>query len=349
MKTPISLTDYFRATLQSGSMDDVLTEEQRSEQDRLQSSMPEATGGIIVPWFERRGLDVTGGTSGGQYLNATNVPEVGLGLRDNDVLAGLGTRYFLGMNGNVNLPKAKPTIVASWTSETGAQTDGTELFATLNPTPQRVSAQITVSSQFLLQNPNAEAFLRAELPAAIAEAIQQVAINGAGSGSNQPVGILGTANIGSVVGGTNGLAPTYQNLLDLEYAPANAKANIKRFGWLVSPKARRKLRGTFLNGTGSDPVWDATQAYSLLGSPAGVTTAVPDTLTKNTSVGICSALIFGNFAELFVVVWGAGITFEVLTSVPYAKAGQVLVVATAFVSTGVRSPESFAAMTDALC
>ena len=67
------------------------------------------------------------------------------------------------------------------------------------------------------------------------DAIDTAAINGSGS-SNQPLGILNTSGIGSVAGGTNGLAPTLDHLLDLKKEVAVDNADVASCGYLTNAK-----------------------------------------------------------------------------------------------------------------
>ena len=71
--------------------------------------------------------------------------------------------------------------------------------------------------------------------ALLADAIDTAAINGSG-GSNQPTGILNTSGIGSVAGGTNGLAPTLDHLLDLKKEVAVDNADVASCGYLTNAK-----------------------------------------------------------------------------------------------------------------
>ena len=66
-------------------------------------------------------------------------------------------------------------------------------------------AKMLESLMSLQSTPDIEQLIRADV-ALLADAIDTAAING-GGGSNQPAGILNTTGIGSVAGGTNGLAP----------------------------------------------------------------------------------------------------------------------------------------------
>ena len=73
--------------------------------------------------------------------------------------------------------------------------------------PKTVGAYSKFSRLIELQGtPDIEQLIRADFVALLADAIDSAAINGSGS-SNQPLGILNTTGIGSVAGGTSGLAP----------------------------------------------------------------------------------------------------------------------------------------------
>ena len=82
-----------------------------------------------------------------------------------------------------------------------------------------------------------EQLIRADFVALIAEAIDTAAINGSGS-SSQPTGILQTSGIGSVAGGTNGLAPTLDHLLDLKKEVAVDNADVATCGFLDERQSR---------------------------------------------------------------------------------------------------------------
>lgn len=300
----------------------------------------------------RAAMSATGTTSvtgdqGGMTIG-TDVPDIGTALRDNLVVEKLGARVLGGLRDNINLPRASVSMTAEWLSENATANDTADTFATLNLKPKRVTASMPVSDQLLAQGENFEAFIRADLMAALAVEIQRVVIGGTGS-SNQPLGILNTSGIGSVVGGTNGAAPTLAHLSSLEYAvTGTGKADRGNLGWLLSPYVRKKLRQTFINGTGSDCLFPHSSANALLGHAAGVTPGAPDNLTKGTASGVCSSIIFGEFSELFIGLWGPGIIVNAIRDTTLGVKGQTLLIATAYVDCGVRSPAAFAAMNDAL-
>jgi HK97 family phage major capsid protein len=83
---------------------------------------------------------------------------------------------------------------------------------------------------------------------------------------------------------------------------------------------------------------------TMLGLPCGMSNQVPSNLVKGTSSD-CSAIIFGNWADLIIGQWG---TVDVLVD-PYTggAAGTVRVRVLQDVDIGIRHAESFAAIKDA--
>lgn len=352
------LHEIARSSAVGGGGRRCLTREQNDAQDELRADLGDVVNlgaGIILPFYETRAndpLSATGTTSttgdqGGMTIG-TDVPEIGAALRAGLVLEGLGASVFGGLKSNCDFPSMPTAISCAWASENAAAADAGEAFSQLALTPLRVTAYLNVSSQLLKQQGAIEPYLRRELMSALGAACQQVAIAGTGA-DGQPVGIINTVGIGSVAGGTNGLAPTNAHLCSLEHlVTGTAKADRGKCAWITSPYVRRKLRQTFINGTGSDPIWDQADAYSLFGHPAGVTPSCPDTLTKGSASGVCSAIIFGSMDCLILGFWGSGVSVEAVSSVALNATGQVRLVATTYFNCGVRSPAAFAAMLDCL-
>ena len=89
-------------------------------------------------------------------------------------------------------------------------------------------------------------------------------------------------------------------------------------------------------------------AYHLLaehpGDPMGVTTHVPFDLTKGSTSGTCSAMIFGDFSQLMMGFWSSP---DVLVD-PYTggSAGNTRVIVLQDVDVAVRHAQSFAACLD---
>jgi len=153
--------------------------------------------------------------------------------------------------------------------------------------------------------------------------------------------------IGSVVGGTNGLIPTWANIVGLESAVSNVNADAGSLGYLVNTKTRGKLKTVVRNPSGTDSTFIWPDSNRLNSYTTGVSNAVPSTLTKGTSTSVCSAVVFGNFSDLVLAQWGNAL--DIIVN-PYSRdtEGIVRITASTFVDAGVRRPASFAAMLDAL-
>jgi HK97 family phage major capsid protein len=346
------LVQDFTLTRGSGQAPSLLTAEQRELNAELRAQMPSPGAGTIFRWnSETRDsttLTALGGT-GLQYGGTTIanlVPEIGVSVINSMPLVQLGARVLTGLRANLSLPYGTAQQAAQWKVEAAAADEQGEVFGTPTLAPKRVTVCVPVTRDLIDQgSPAINAFVNTEISRTIASAIELAAIQGDGNEPN-PLGLIYTTGIGSVIGGTNGAAPDYGDLVDLEAA---VKTSGGKFGFLVSRRARKKLRKTFVNGTGSAPIWLPNESNRLLGHPAAASDICPDNLTKGSSSGVCSALVFADWSELFVALYGPGISIEIVQDSAFAKAGKVMVVGIAYVDAAYRNPVCAAAMLDALC
>jgi HK97 family phage major capsid protein len=267
-------------------------------------------------------------------------------LRNNLVTAKLGIRILVGLTSSIDIPKkATPSSLAT-AAEIAALSETNPTTAKVSLSPKRHGAFVEYSKQALIQSALAiEPMLRDDLLVGSAILIQDQIINGSGSGSNMR-GIRNTTGIGSVVGGTNGLAPAWSHIVDLESVCANANAEPDQFaGYLVNTKTRGKLKQT-VKGTNLPFIWD-NGPNPLNGYRALVTNTVPSNLTKGTSTTVCSSLMFGSDWSMAVLgMFGApDVTVDPLT---LATTGQVRITLNTFGDFGVRQAACFSSMEDAL-
>jgi HK97 family phage major capsid protein len=322
---------------------------EREVHDELAKSQPEAARGILVPLgLQMRDMTALGssGAEGG-YTIATNKASLLDVLRAKLILRKLGASVFTGLVGNFDLPRGNAGAAAGWKAEGTALDESSQTVAQLALKPKRLGTFTEITRQLLSQSSSdVEAWVRNDLIGAISTALESAAIAGDGSGST-PTGILSTASIGDVAGGTNGLAPTWAHIVALEAAVANVNADAGTMGYLVNTKTRGKLKTTLRNPSGTDGTFVWPDDSRLNGYNTGVSNVAPSNLDKGTSVGVCSAIIFANWADLVLAQWGNAI--DILAN-PYSKdvEGIVRITASTFADAGVRRPESFAAMKDAL-
>ena len=211
-------------------------------------------------------------------------------------------------------------------------------------TPHTLGTFVEVSRKLLKQSSiDIETFLRNELAATLAIAIDRAGLHGAGA--PEPTGVANIGGIGSVVGGTNGAAPTWANIVGLETEVAIDNADIGSLAYITNTRVRGKLKSTLINAaSGSDMVWPVN-ATTINAYPAYVTNMVRSDLTKGTGTNL-SAIFFGNWADLVIGMWGG---LDIVVN-PYAqdKSGTLRVTALQDVDIAVRHAESFATMLDAV-
>ena len=318
----------------------------------IQRAMRRAKAGGLDVTHAYRDLVVGTPTAGGNLV-ATDL----LGssfielLRNAMVLDQLGVTWLRDLNGNVAIPSQTGGATGYWLAESGAPTESAQTVGQMALTPHTMGAFTDYSRRLLLQSSiDVEMFVRADLAALLGQTLQIGAINGSGA-SNEVTGLLNISGIGSVAGGTNGLAPTYDHMVDLESAVANANADSGSLAYLTNTKVRGKLRKTQeFSGTNGKAVWTSMAGQrgvgDVLGYEAFTTNAVPSNLVKGSSGAVCSAIMFGNWADLVIGMWGG---LDIMLD-PYtgATSGTRRVIALQDVDVNARHAASFAAMKDAL-
>jgi HK97 family phage major capsid protein len=270
-------------------------------------------------------------------------------LRNAMVLDRLGVTWLRDLNGNIAIPSQTGGATSYWVAENGAPTESQQTVGQMTLSPKTVGAFTDYSRRLLLQSSlDVEAFVRADLAAILGLACQQGAL--VGGGSNEPTGLLNMSGIGSVAGGDNGLAPTYDHMVDLESAVSIANADVGNLAYLTNAKVRGKLRKTQeFSSTNGKAVWTSGRERGIgevLGYDAVVSNAMPSNLTKGTSNGVCSAIAYGNWADLVIGMWGG---LDIMLD-PYSLSttGAKRVIALQDCDVNARHVASFAAMKDAL-
>lgn len=307
--------------------------------------------GIAVPLsvfhepIERR-VVTTGAPAGGPGANIIATDHLGAEfidrLRAALVVRRLGARVLTGLTGNVDIPRLKASAASAWVAENTAIPAGDQQFEKVSLTPKHVGAITEFSRNMLMQaSPDIEQLVRADFAAILAEAVDKAAING--GGANEPTGILGTAGIGDVAIGANGGPITWATVIDLiaEVEIDNAIGQ----GFLTNSKVVKSARKT-LRAANTDSVMVMNEPNALAGYPVASTNNVPSNLTKGTAVNVCSALIFGNWADLILGYWSElDVLVNPYESTAYSK-GNVQVRGMITMDVKLRHPESFAAIRD---
>lgn len=258
----------------------------------------EMVGQIQLPVGEKRTLSVASTSGDTVAVEVENILEP---LRDNLVLTKAGAHYLSGLKGNVKVPVLGSTS-ASWEGETSTVSSQTPAVTAVELKPNRLSCQVTVSKQFLIQDDsNAESVLIADIQKAIAEKLQKTILGNGKNVANTPDGIFPTGATPSVA--------TYADLCDKEadVEDANVGGNL---AYIMSNKAKAKVRSMSKSAKSTELVMEGG---SIDGTPVYNTSSVAGT-----------KYAFGDFSQLYIGEFG-GLD---LTIDPFTKAGDASIVLT---------------------
>lgn len=275
-----------------------------------------ASGQIVLPMETRATISATTATAG-QETVSEDILGILEPLRANLVMVQAGANYITGLTGNVSIPAYSGSNV-TWEDETSGASDGAGAFSEVTLEPKRITAFIDISKQFLIQDSvSAEAMLKRDIVAAIANKLEATILGTAAGSTKQPKGLLNgvSADLADV---------TYSEIVAMETAleTANVKGN-KVF--IISPSAKGLLKTTLkaANVAGYLIEGNELNGYSTL-----TTSAMPT-----------NGVVFGCFEDYVIGQWG-GID---LTVDQYTQAanGKVRLVINAYFDAKPRRTESF--------
>lgn len=321
---------------------------EREVSDEIAKRARREARGFYAPdsfWAGKRDLTV-GTNSAGGFLKPTDH----LGnqfvdaLRARLVFSELGARFMSGLTGDVAIPKLATGVSAGFVAENGATSEVNATFAQITMSPKSLGSFTDISRLLMIQSdPSVEQIVRDDLLNAIAQKIEDVAIEGAGS--NEPTGITQTSGIGAVEIATNGGNLTWAAITNLvkEVEVDNAAINGSTLAYLTNPKVKSHAASTAKVASTDSVMLLEAPWNAMYGYPLAVTNNVPSDLTKGTGTNL-SALIFGDFSQLML---GFFSTPDVLVD-PYTggSSGAVRIRVIQEVDVAVRHAQSFAVCDD---
>ena len=267
----------------------------------------------LVQEATRKALDTGTSSGGGGYT----VPNEWTGsfielLRPNLTVVQAGATLMEKLNGSpVQVPKQLTSSSVSWIGQNQNITLSDTGLGQVLMTPKTMAIRAQYSNLLgLLSNPNMENIVRRDFLKVCALELDRVALRGLGV-SGQPLGLNGTAGIGTYAIGVNGGDLTRQDMLKIAGVVEDQNALGGKLAFIVSPKAKRVLKneriaqfsgqtiGSYVNPSLSDE-----GLAGVLGYPVYTTTQIPVNLTKGSSTD-CSEVYFGNFEELLIGIWGS--------------------------------------------
>ena len=245
----------------------------------------------------------------------------------------LGARILSGLTGNVAIPRLKTSATTGWVAENAALSASDPAFDQITLSPKHAGGIVEFSRNMLLQSsPDIEELIRADFAAVLARAIDAAALKG--GGSNEPVGIISTANVATV----SMLTPTWANVLQLIEEVEADDALQGSLGSAGNSHVTRKLRSTS-KVTSTDSVMIMESPDSLAGYPYVSSSLIP---LDASSPSDKTSLIFGAWQDLIIGFWSEfDFLINPFETTAFTK-GNVQVRAMATCDVKLRHVESFA-------
>lgn len=298
--------------------------------------------GAVIPSCALRastGNNYTTAAEGGNLIEQMAAKYVDT-LKEKLVVAGLGATVLTDLVGSLPVITSQQ-IQAGWGVE-GAVAGVTKAsYAKVAMTPHRNFVRTAVSKDLLRQtSADVEADLLNKMTEAHANLVEKAAICGTGA-DGQPTGILNNNAVPVVAMGTNGGAATFDKVVELETVVNSNNGNKGSLAYLGNAKVNGALKTKEkANGTARYIL----EGGSVNGYKFDWSNLVPSNLTKGTASEKCSALIFGNFNDLYIGQWG-GIDI-VIDPYTAAATGDVVMTLNAWNDALVAEPKSFAVIKD---
>lgn len=318
----------------------------RSQKTPLGFLMPYRTHGPLSD-AERRNLDST--TGAGSVPTILDKDWIEL-LRNAMKVKQAGAREFMDLQGKFAIPRQNAAGTAYWVAESTAVTGSNQTLDQVLFTPKTVGAYTDISRRFfeLTMLDSGEEFVKEDLTAILARAIDLAALNGSGT-SAQPLGILQNTGITStrtVSNGTNGGAPTWAPLVEMyTIVKRGNAADLGEFSYISNADVEGTLATTAKIGS-TFPVYllDVDRDPPLLYNKKFYSTQqMPSNLTKGSGTSL-SAMVAGIWNQLILAYWSG---IDMLVD-PYtgSSSGTIRIVALQDMDIQVRHNEAFSVMVD---
>lgn len=302
-----------------------------------------ANGAVVPSAFIRAAQGQNAGTAvdGGNLVETMAARYVDA-LKEKLVVAQLGATVLTDLLGEVPVITSA-AISADWGAEAAVANTKKANYAKAVMKPHRNSVNVVVTKDLLRQTSfDVEQDLINKITEEHAVLLESAAIAGKGTG-NEPKGILSTVGIGDVAMGTNGAAISWKKVVELETKVNSVNANRGRMAYLTNAKVFGALKTTEkATGSGRFIMEDAA-AGRCNGYVTEFSNLVPSNLTKGSGSNL-SAMIFGNFQDLYIGQWGGlDIVVDPYTS---KKTAEIEICLNAWNDVLVAEPKSFAAIKD---
>lgn len=210
-------------------------------------------------------------------------------LRNEAMVVAAGARVLPGLVGDLDIPRQNASGASGWlATETTAATEANLTTNLVSFRPKTVAVRAQITRRMQKQYLSVEDLVRADIAASIGITVDAGAINGSGA-SGQPTGVINQAGVGTVV--TTPLI-SYGEALEFESDLGAANALKGNLAWMTRSSVVAVLKQR-------EEVASSGQGFlmkpdnTMLGYRVLRTEQVP-----------AATLIFGNWQELMIGMWG---------------------------------------------
>ncbi|WP_027858393.1 phage major capsid protein [Marinobacterium jannaschii] len=209
-------------------------------------------------------------------------------LRPASVAAGLGVRFATGLVGNVDIPKMTSGAQFYWIDEDADGTDSGATFGVVKMSPKTISGAVPITRRLMQQStPDIDLLIRDDMLRGLGLAVDKAILLGSGVGA-EPKGIKNHTGVHAVPVS----AWDWPTIVKFETEVAEANADAASMAYVMRPTLRGTLKTTEKAAGTAKYLWGDDNRVNGYGS--AVTTQM-----------IADALLFGDFSQALVGMWGA--------------------------------------------
>lgn len=246
---------------------------------------------IILGGFEQRSQTV-GVPAAGGFTVATQLGAIADRYRPALKVESMGATVMRGLTSFVDLPNMIGSGTTKWVSENENAVRSAATFSKVSMAPKTVTGEYRLSRRLMLQSQTAiEDLLRRDLGFLLAQALDNAALNGSGTGA-EPRGILKTLGISKLTAATDFSDTTADLIAALELDDVTGTA-----AFLTNPtvmKMVRKIKDADKHVIPASELFHAQRVET--------STQVPSNIGEDADK---SALIYGQWSELYLGYWSA--------------------------------------------
>ncbi len=244
-------------------------------------------------------------SAGGFIVPDEAIPQVIEALKAQIVALQLGARELPATGSPIMIPRISTSVSANWMTGENTTITASDLgLEQIEMSPKSLAARVILANQLLeMSRPAADSVVEEDLVSQLAIGMDKGVIEGTGQ-TGQPRGIIEDQN---VLTEAISATITFTELQGFPDALAVANSLRGKLGWAMHPSMYTQLMQITSSGTDQTAAWTSTDIVrhivtesaptSILGYPFATTTSFTATTDAD-------SIIFGNWDDVLIAIWG---------------------------------------------